>query len=74
MPEYNDTSVVGWFHCFRSNGNLYGVFGVLNASVSISGSFGSVSRHLSYTVVRVGGETVDASITIQHTYNQASHD
>ena len=59
--------------CFSANGNLYGVFGVMNASVSVSGGSGQVARILSYTVVRISGEAVDTNITIQHIYNQASY-
>lgn len=56
-----------------SNGDLYGQFGVVNASVSAFTSEGVTTRSLNYVIVRRGGDMTASSIVIQHSYSQVQH-
>ena len=57
---------------YSNNGNRFGVFGVVNATVSASTVGGSTSRALTYTIVRRRGQVVGTDIIIRHSYNQVS--
>lgn len=55
-----------------NDGNVYGEFGLLNASVSAVSSGGVITRFLSYAIVRRGeGSTASiVTVRVQHSYDQ----
>ena len=53
-----------------ANGELFGEYGIVNASLSASSVGGSTVRTLTYTVVRRGGDLIGSNITVQHGYSQ----
>ena len=59
-----------------NDGNVYGEFGVINASVSAVSSGGIITRSLSYVIVRSGGGTTASSVVLQvlHRYDQVRHE
>ena len=58
---------------FSANGNLYGEYGIVNASLSASSQGGPTARTLAYTLVRREANLIGSDIVIEHSYSQVCY-